>query len=222
MNESILFPIRLTFQVAIVSTFLTAIFGIIIAYILATRNFKGKILLEIIITLPLILPPTVTGYYLILIFGRNGIIGNLIFKLTEWNIMFTWWACVLASFIVSLPLMVKTAEAAIKSLDKTMIDTSYTLGYSEIQTAIKIVLPLAKNGIIAGIVLSFARSMGEFGATLMLAGNIPGRTNTMPLAIYSLVSSGEWDKTHLLVLILTISSTLFLLLTYKLGKSKNC
>lgn len=220
LSESIIFSIKLTFKVAIVATIFTTIFGSIIAYLLATKQFKGKILVEILVTLPLILPPTVVGYYLILLLGRHGLIGNVIFKLTSWNIMFTWWACVLASFVVSLPLMVKTVETAIRSIDKTMIDTSYTLGYSEIATLIKIVLPLAKKGIIAGIVLSFARSMGEFGATLMLAGNIPNKTATMPLAIYSLVSSGEWGLVHLLVLILTLTSTLFLLLTYNLDKKK--
>jgi molybdate transport system permease protein len=133
--------------------------------------------------------------------------------------MFTWWGGVVASLIISLPLMVKTAEAAIASVDKSMIETSYMLGYSEFETAIHIILPLAKNGIIAGFVLSFARAIGEFGATLMLAGNIPGKTNTMPLTIYSLAASGEWNKAHLLVLILTLMSMIFLMLTYSLSKN---
>ena len=215
-----LFSIKLTFEVAFIATIAVAIFGCIIGYILATKKFRGKIFLETLLTLPLIMPPTVVGYYLIIIFGKNGFLGNLIFNATGFNIIFTPWACVLASFIVSLPLMIKTSEAAIKSIDKKMIETSYTLGYSEIETAFKIVLPLAKNGIIAGAVLAFARSMGEFGATLMLAGNIPGKTNTMPIAIYSLVNNGEGNKANCLVLILTLTSTLFLFLTHKLGKEK--
>jgi len=220
LNESIFFSIRLTFQVALIATIFVTIFGIIIGYVLATKKFYGKIFVDIIVTLPLILPPTVIGYYLLLIFGKYGVIGSVIFKFTGWNIMFTWWSCVLASFIVSLPLMVKTVEAAIKSIDKSMIDTSYTLGYSEIETLLKIVLPLAKNGIMAGIVLAFARSMGEFGATLMLAGNIPGKTNTMALSIYSLVTNGEWSRAHCLVLILTLTSALFVLVTYKLNQKR--
>lgn len=220
MEEQILFSIKLSFQVAVVSTLLVTILGIFLAYMLSTRQFKGKTFCEILITLPLILPPTVVGYYLILIFGKNGIIGNWIFSITNWSVMFTWWGAVLASLVVSLPLMVKTVEAAISSVDKTMVQTAYILGYSEFETLIKVVFPLARSGIIAGIVLSFARSMGEFGATLMLAGNIPGRTSTMPLTIYSLVSSGEWEKAHLLVIILTLSSTLFLLLTYNLSRPR--
>ncbi len=118
--------------------------------------------------------------------------------------MFTWYAAVLASFVVALPLMIKTTRASIESVDKNLINASYTLGHSELKTALMVILPLSKKGIIAGAVLSFARAMGEFGATLMIAGNIPGKTNTMPLSIYSLASSGEWSEAHMMVLLLTV------------------
>ncbi len=132
--------------------------------------------------------------------------------------MFTWYAAVLASFVVALSLMIKTARAAIESVDKNLINASYTLGHSEFETAVKVILPLAKRGIIAGSVLSFARAMGEFGATLMVAGNIPGKTDTMPIAIYTLASSGEWSKANGMVLLLTLTSGIFLYLANRYSR----
>ena len=212
VDQQIWFSIKLSLWVSALSTMLVAVIGGGVAYVLATRQFKGKIILEVLITVPLIMPPTVTGYYLIMIFGRNGIVGQLLHEIAGWSIIFTWQAAVLASFIISLPLMVRTAQAAIASVDTTMRDTATMLGYSEWQTALKILIPLSRKGILAGIILAFARAMGEFGATLMVAGNIPGRTSTMPLAIYSFAASGDWKKAHLLVLILTLTSGLFILL----------
>ena len=209
---------RLSLQVATVATAFVFVTGITVAYFLARKNFRGKELLDILFTLPLVLPPTVTGYYLIVLFGRNGIVGKIIYHWTGWTIMFTWYAAVLASFVVALPLMIKTARAAIESVDANLINASYTLGRTEFQTAVRIILPLAKKGIIAGVVLSFARAMGEFGATLMLAGNLPGKTDTMPLAIYSLAGSGEWSRAHAMVLLLTILSGGFLYLANKYSR----
>ena len=201
---------RLSLQVAAVATIFVIIFGVTVAYFLARKNFKGKEVLDVLFTLPLVLPPTVTGYYLIIAFGRNGFIGRYLYELTGWSIMFTWYAAVLASFVVALPLMIKTSRAAIESVDKNLINASFTLGHTETGTALKVILPLAKKGIIAGAVLSFARALGEFGATLMLAGNLPGKTDTMPLAIYSLAGSGDWEKAGGMVLLLTIMAGLFL------------
>lgn len=202
--------ILLSIQVATIATIFVAITGLVTSYFLANKKFRGRDLIEVLLTLPLVMPPTVTGYYLIILFGRSGLIGGFIYDLTGWTIMFSWHAAVLASFVVSLPLMIKTTLAAIESVDKIMIQSSYMLGYSELETNIKVVIPLAKKGIIAGIVLSFARAIGEFGATLMLAGNIPGKTDTMPLAIYGLTVNGDWDQAHLMVIILTLISGVFL------------
>ena len=188
------------------------------AYLLARKSFKGKELIDILFTLPLVLPPTVIGYYLIILMGRNGLIGGSLYRWTGWSIVFTWVAAVLASFVVSLPLMIKTTRAAIESVDESLIHASYTLGHNELTTAIKVILPLSKKGILAGAVLSFARAMGEFGATLMIAGNIPGKTNTMPLAIYTSVSSGEWSRANLLVLFFTLISGFFIYLANKFSK----
>ncbi len=217
INDATLFSLRLSLQVATVATVLVMLVGISVAYILARKDFRGRVLLDILITLPLVLPPTVTGYYLVILFGRNGFIGRFFYDLTGWSIMFTWYAAVLASFVVALPLMIKTARAAIESVDKNLINASYSLGHSELETVFKVILPLSRKGIIAGVVLSFARALGEFGATLMIAGNIPGRTDTMPLAIYTLANSGEWSTANFMVLFLTLISGFFLYITNRVG-----
>jgi len=162
VDSSVIFSMRLSLQVAAVATIFVLIFGVTVAYFLARKNFKGKEVLDVLFTLPLVLPPTVTGYYLIIAFGRNGFIGRYLYELTGWSIMFTWYAAVLASFVVALPLMIKTSRAAIESVDKNLINASFTLGHTETGTALKVILPLAKKGIIAGAVLSFARALGEF------------------------------------------------------------
>jgi molybdate transport system permease protein len=189
-----------------------------VAYLLAVKNFRGKELLDVLFTLPLVLPPTVTGYYLIILFGRNGFIGRLIYGWTGWSVLFTWYAAVLASFIVALPLMIKTTRAAIESVDRNLINASYTLGHSELETALRVTLPLARKGILAGTILSFARAMGEFGATLMIAGNIPGKTDTMPLSIYSRASSGDWSMANLMVIFFTLMSGVFLYVANRFTK----
>jgi molybdate transport system permease protein len=218
MDTSTLFSMRLSLQVASVATAFVVLAGTGIAYLLARKEFRGRELFDMLCTLPLVLPPTVTGYYLIIIFGRNGLIGKAIYEWTGFTIMFTWYAAAAASFIVALPLMIKTARASIESVDRSLINAAYTLGHGEASTVFKVILPLARKGIIAGAVLSFARAMGEFGATLMLAGNIPGKTNTMPLAIYSLASSGEWTQAHAMVLLLTAMSGVFLYLANTYSK----
>ena len=205
-----LFAIRLSLQVAVTATCLIVPVGIFLAYLLARGKFRGKELLDVLLTLPLVLPPTVTGFYLVVVLGRNGVIGSPIHALTGWDIMFTWEAAVLASFIVAMPLMVKTARAAFESVDRQLLDVSATLGHSELTTLLRVLLPLSRKGLIAGASLAFARALGEFGATLMLAGNIPGKTSTAPLAIYNFASNGDWSAANGLVLLFTLISGLFL------------
>jgi molybdate transport system permease protein len=168
--------------------------------------------------LPLVLPPTVTGYYLIVLFGRHGLIGERLYTLTGWTIAFTWQAAVIAAVVLALPLMVLSARAAIESINPQFEIAAYTLGKSRAATFFLITLPLARRGILAGIVLSFTRALGEFGATFMLAGNIPGRTQTMPLAIYEAVISGDNHRAQILALILTGISLIAVYLTNKLSK----
>ncbi len=192
------------------ATLAVALGGLAAAFVLAGARFRGKHLVEAAILLPMVLPPTVTGYYLVMLLGRFGVIGRHIYGWTGWNIMFTWQAAVVAAAVVSFPIMVTTAQSAIEAVDPEMIDSSTMLGYSRTETALRVILPLAWRGIFSGIALAFTRALGEFGATLMLAGNIPGRTDTMPLAIYSAATSGDWEKAHLLVITLTLLSVCML------------
>ncbi|MDY0385949.1 MAG: molybdate ABC transporter permease subunit [Methanolobus sp.] len=219
MLDEIGFPLLITLKIAIISTLLVALIGVVISYLLARRDFRGKWLADAIVTLPLVLPPTVTGYLLVVLLGKNGAVGEILYKITGWTILFTWEAAVIAAFIVSLPLMVKTTTAAIEAVDREYEYAAFTLGRKEIETALMITLPLAKKGILAGIVLSFARAVGEFGATLMVAGNIPGRTNTMSISIYSAFQAGNGELANMLVIILVTMSLLSMAITAKLANS---
>ncbi|HWQ44759.1 MAG TPA: molybdate ABC transporter permease subunit [Methanosarcina barkeri] len=211
-------PLLLTIKIAAISTFFVAILGILIAYLLAKREFTGKWLADVLVTLPLVLPPTVTGYILVILLGKNGVIGSVFTKITGSGILFTWQAAAIAAFVVSLPLMVKTATSAIGAVDRSVEEAACILGRSEFETALFITLPLAKKGIIAGCVLSFARAVGEFGATLMVAGNIQGKTSTMPLSIYGAYQVGNNELANLLVLILIAISLVTIAATSKLGE----
>jgi molybdate transport system permease protein len=214
--ESAFFSIRLSFQVALVATVFTVLCGCAIAFLLARRKFIGKDLLDVLFTLPLVLPPTVTGYILLVLFGAGGILGKYMYDMTGYTLMFTWQAAALCSFVVSMPLMYKTTRAAFESVDIKLIHASFTLGHSELRTFFSVILPLSRRGLIAGTILAFARALGEFGATLMLAGNIPGKTDTMPLAIYADVATGEWNRAWGMVLLFTLMSVAFLYIANKL------
>lgn len=211
-------PLLLSLKVAFLATLFVAGIGTFIAFLLANTQFKGKGLVEAVLLLPMILPPTVTGYYLVILLGRSGIIGGPVFQWTGWSILFTWQAAVVAASVVSLPIMIRTAQSAIESVDREMVDSSTMLGYSRFETALHVTLPLAWQGILAGVVLSFTRAIGEFGATLMLAGNIPGRTDTMPLAIYGYSTSGDWQQANILVGLLTALSIVFLLIANRVSR----
>lgn len=217
MNGSSLFSIGLSLRVALAATALIVPVGTGLAYLLARRSFRGRDLLDIVLTLPLVLPPTVTGYYLVVLLGRNGPLGNWFYAITGWSIMFTWQAAVLASFVVALPLMVKTGRAAFESVERRFMEASQTLGHSGASIFFRVTLPLARRGLLAGAALAFARALGEFGATLMLAGNIPGKTSTAPLAIYTFASGGDWPRANGLVLLFTVISAMFLYTAAKLN-----
>jgi molybdate transport system permease protein len=207
----------LSLRVAVLATVVNALVGVPLAYLLARRRFAGRAVLDLLVTLPLVLPPTVTGYYLIVLLGRRGWLGAPLYAATGWTIAFTWYAAVVAATVMALPLLVRTARAAIESVDRDLEKAAYTLGRSEWRTALEVTLPLARNGILAGLVLAFARALGEFGATLMLAGNIPGKTATVPLAIYTAVQTGEQSTVLVLVAILTALSCVVLVAAGRLG-----
>jgi molybdate transport system permease protein len=209
--------LALSLRVALLATALNFVIGVPLAWLLARRSFPGKTLVDLLVTLPLVLPPTVTGYYLIVLLGRRGWLGAPIYAATGWSIAFTWWAAVVAATVMALPLLVRTARAAIESVDPDLEKAAFTLGRPVWRTALEVTLPLARNGILAGLVLAFARALGEFGATLMLAGNIPGKTATVPLAIYSAVQTGETGEALVLVAALTVLSLAVLLVAGRLG-----
>ncbi len=217
MSADSLGALGLSIRVAVFATLLNALLGIPLAYLLARRAFRGRALVDLLVTLPLVLPPTVTGYYLIVLLGRRGWLGAPVYAWTGWSVAFTWYAAVIAATVMALPLLVRTARAAIESVDRELEKAAFTLGRSEWRTALEVTLPLARNGIIAGMVLAFARALGEFGATLMLAGNIPGKTTTVPLAIYTAVQTGEMGEAVLLVVALTILSGVVLMVAGRLG-----
>ena len=217
MSPETVDALALSLRVAVLATVVNALVGVPLAYVLARRRFTGKAVLDLLVTLPLVLPPTVTGYYLIVLLGRRGWLGAPLYEATGWTIAFTWYAAVVAATVMALPLLVRTARAAIESVDRDLEKAAYTLGRSEWRPALEVTLPLARNGILAGLVLAFARALGEFGATLMLAGNIPGKTATVPLAIYTAVQTGEQSTVLALVAILTALSCVVLMAAGRLG-----
>jgi molybdate transport system permease protein len=197
---------KLSLLVVSFATVLISVIGTGLGFVLAKRQFRAKELCDALLTLPMVLPPTVTGYYLILLLGRHGFLGRYLYALTGWTLAFTWEAAVVAAGVMALPIMVKSARAALESVDARYEMVSFSLGKGELETFFRVTLPLAFRGLMAGIVLSFARALGEFGATLMLAGNIPGKTQTMPLAIFEAFIAGEDRQAQSLALILTFSS----------------
>lgn len=203
-------PLWISIKTALLSTLITFFIGIAVSYFMA--NYRGKLkgVIDGILTLPLILPPTVVGFFLLLICGKNGPIGKLMI-LFDKSIIFSWSATVIASIVVSFPMMYRSSRSAFEQIDTNLIFAARTLGLSELKIFYKIALPLAWPGIIGGLVLSFARAIGEFGATLMIAGNIPGRTQTMPLAIFFAVEGGDMQKALLWVLIITMLSLILIL-----------
>jgi molybdate transport system permease protein len=207
----------LSIKVSIVATLLNAAIGIPLAYLLARRRFWGRAAVDVLVTLPLVLPPTVTGYYLIVLLGRRGVLGAPLYEATGWSVAFTWYAAVIAATVMALPLLVRTARAAIESVDPNLERAAFTLGRAEWRTALEVTLPLARNGILAGLVLAFARALGEFGATIMLAGNIPGKTQTLPLSIYTAVQTGEAGQAMVLVAVLTLLSCGVVVVSARLG-----
>ena len=216
-----LFPLRLSLQVATCATLITLLVGIPIAYVLARKRFKGKDVVALLLTLPMVLPPTVTGYLLLLLIGNNGVLGKAFSSLTghDLGILFTWYAAVIASFTVSFPLMLITARAAMQDVSQELVNASYMLGRSEFQTALRVVVPLSARGIIAGATLAFARAMGEFGATIMVAGNWPGRTQTMPMAIYSQSSEpGGYGSALWMVLLFISVAGVVMYVSTRMGK----
>jgi len=205
------FPIFLSLRVATLSTILAGLTGIGLAWLLARRRFPGRPLLESVVILPLVLPPTVVGFYLLLRLGHSGPLGKAL-EAAGLEIVFAWRAAVIAATVASLPLVVKAVQAAFESVDPRIEAAARTLR-SAASVFLTVTLPLAWRGILAGLILAFARGMSEFGITLMLAGSIPGRTQTLPLAIYDAVQANDLAQANALALVTIgiVSALLFIL-----------
>jgi molybdate transport system permease protein len=202
-------PLWLTLKVAGVATLVTFVAGVGLAFLVARSRFWGREGLDAVCTLPLVLPPTVLGYYLIVLIGRQGWLGHWLQETWGISLIFTWQGAVLAAAVVSLPLIFKSARAAFEEVNPEFENAARTLGLSETAVFFRVSLPLAWRGILAGAMLAFARAMGEFGATLMVAGNLPGRTQTLSLAVYDAVQAGnDASATVLVIIISTVCMTI--------------
>jgi molybdate transport system permease protein len=200
----LLTPLWLTLKVASLATLLAGTAGIALGWWMSRRRFVGQDIADAVLMLPMVLPPTVLGYYLIVVIGRNGVLGR---HLQAWfgiNLMFTWQGAVIAASIVSLPLIYKAARAAFEEVDGRFAHAARTLGAGEFEIFVRIAMPLAVRGIASGLMLAFARAMGEFGATLMIAGNLPGKTQTLSIAVYDAVQAGDDAQALWLTLVISL------------------
>lgn len=210
MADETLSPLIISLKVAGLATVMTFFLGIALAYgVLQLRSRLASTIADAVITLPLVLPPTVVGFFLLLLLGKRSAIGSALLAL-DLPLVFTWRAAVIAAVIVSLPLMYRTARGAFEALDRNMIHAAQTLGVSNGRIFWRIIVPNARHGILAGLVLSFARALGEFGATIMFAGNIPGRTQTLSTAIYAAVQANDYDLALRWAIIISLFSLIFI------------
>jgi molybdate transport system permease protein len=211
------FPLWLSLRVAAISTLAAVALGLWLAYLLSSKDFRGKEVLDAALTLPLVLPPTVLGYYLLVVLGRRSPLGQAFEAITGTPLVFTWKAAVVASLIHSLPLLVKSARAAFESVEPSYARAARTLGASEWRIFAGVTLPLARRSVLAATALAFARALGDFGVTIMIAGNIPGRTQTVAVAIYDAVEGGNGELARLLVVIVSAVALLILWLANRLA-----
>lgn len=216
---SILSPLELSLRVAGMATLFSFVAATLMAWLLARKKGPLPALLDALCTLPLVLPPTVLGYYLILLVGRRGLLGQWLADVGV-NLIFSWQGAVVAATVVVFPLIYKSARAALEQVDPHLENAARTLGSSEWRVFVSISLPLAWKGIFAGLMLAFARGMGEFGATLMIAGNIPGKTQTLALAIYDAFQAGNDLQATWLVIITSLACVSLLMAAELLLKVK--
>lgn len=213
-------PLFLSLKVAAVATALAWLAGMGLGWVVARTRLPGRTLLEAVCMLPLVLPPTVIGYGILVLMGRRSALGGWLREHFDYSIVFSWHGAVVASAVVALPLVLKSASAAFANVDRTLEAAARTLRQSPFSVFLRVTLPLAGPGILAGTLLAFARAMGEFGASLMVAGSIPGRTQTLSMAIYDAVQAGQDDTAALLVIVTSVLSVTVLLLSNRLfGRS---
>lgn len=211
-------PVLLSLRVAFGATLIALLLGLPLAWLLARVRFRGRDALSVAILLPMVLPPTVLGYYLLLVIGRTGPIGRLLEAAGIGRIVFTPTAALIAAVVASFPFLVRAAQTGFEQVDTVYEEAARTLGRSELAVFFRVTVPLAWRGIAAGIALGFARAIGEFGATLMVAGNIPGRTQTASIAIYDAVQTFRYTDAHRLSLVLSAVAAVILLVLTRLGR----
>jgi molybdate transport system permease protein len=219
LMAGVLEPLGLSLWVASIATLLICLIGIPLAWLLARFPFRGRDLVSVVVLIPMVLPPTVLGYYLLLLIGRESVIGRFSETIGTGRIVFTPTAAVIAAFVASFPFLVRTAQAGFEQIDRVYEEAARTLGHREPRIFLTVAVPLAWRGIVAGVALAFARAMGEFGATLMVAGNIPGDTQTASIAIYDAVQAFRLADAHLLSLALSVVSGLVLLAITRVGRA---
>jgi len=217
MDVSILVTLALTLKVAGWATAINTVLGIAIGWLLARRRFIGREFVDAVLTLPLVLPPTVLGYYLLVVIGKRGWLGGWLQQSFGINLIFTWQGAVIAATIVAFPLVLKSARTAFDAVDPQLENAARVLGLSEWALFFRVTLPMAWPGILSGVLLVFARSLGEFGATLMVAGSIPGRTQTLSIAVYEAVQAGQDDTANFLVVLTSIICIVVLLAAGRLA-----
>jgi molybdate transport system permease protein len=217
----LLAPLWLTLKIALLATLLAGAVGIALGWWMSQRRFAGKNFVDALLMLPMVLPPTVLGYYLIVVIGRNGVLGQYLDRWFGINLMFTWQGAVIAASLVSLPLIYKAARAAFEDVDGRFLHAARTLGAGEAEIFLRIALPLAVRGIAAGLMLAFARAMGEFGATLMIAGNLPGKTQTLSIAIYDAVQAGNDAQALWLTLVISVVCVVVLVVSGRMLQARH-
>ncbi|WP_208591318.1 molybdate ABC transporter permease subunit [Gracilibacillus suaedae] len=213
--ETFFQPIKLSLIVASIALLVVFILGVSAAWVMSKKKFRGKVLIETILLLPIVLPPTVIGFILIMLFGQNGLLGKVTNLLFNQSLMFTIWAAVIAAVVVAFPLMYQSVKTGLTFVDRHIEDAARVDGSNEWNVFRYITLPLIKRPILSGVILSFARALGEFGATLMFAGNIPGRTQTIPMAIYVAFESNKITLAWAWVLSIIVVSFVMLLFIRK-------
>ena len=211
------FPIGLSLRVALIALAVVGPVGVALAHLQARRRYRGRTLVDALVLLPLVLPPSVVGFFLVVVFGRRGAVGRLLEAALGVRLVFTPAAAVIASCVVALPILVKTAQPALEAVPAELEKVGRSLGLGPLALFFRVTLPAAWRGVVAGLVLAFARAIGEFGATLMFAGNIPGRTNTMPLEIFAAYQAGDDSRALVYVVVLSALSGLVVVLAARLA-----
>ncbi|MDQ7858384.1 MAG: molybdate ABC transporter permease subunit [Armatimonadota bacterium] len=212
------FPLWLSLRVASLATGLATVTGVAAAYLLARGPFRGRAVLEGLTSLPLTLPPTVLGYYLLVALGRQSAFGAWFEGVFGDPLVFTWRGAVVAATVPSIPLVARTTRAAFEDVEPGVLEAARIDGAGALQQLVRILLPLSRRGIAAGVALGFARALGDFGTTLMVAGNIPGRTQTLPIALYDAVQAGRWETAGILAVLLSVVSVAVLVVVARLGE----